>query len=66
MEERESGREEAYRTKKGGQGRLNREGMGKKGRRRRVAVDCHSISIHLVHSFYDPMNHHDPNFEYNI
>jgi hypothetical protein len=30
MEERESGREEAYRAKKGGQERLNREGMGKR------------------------------------
>jgi len=56
----------AYRAKRGGQGRLNHEGRGETRGRRRVTIDCNSISIHLVRSFFDPMNHHDPNSEYNI
>jgi len=64
--EGESGREEAYRAKRAGQGRLNREGRGEMGGRRRVTIDCNSIYIHLIRSFFDPMNHHDPNFKYNI
>jgi hypothetical protein len=66
MEERESRREEAYRAERGGQGRLNREGSGETGGGRRVMIDCNSISIHLFRSFFDSMNHHDPNSEYNI
>jgi len=56
----------AYRAKRGGQGRLNHEGRGETRGRRRVTIDCNSISINLVRSFFDPMNHHDPNSEYNI